>query len=311
MQDSARNDNDIAPGPTSMEEIRMQAAESRTPQSKNDRTEGREYRRVHHSARPGGSVVRIGDVPFGGDRFPVIAGPCAVESRAQIDRAARLVAERGAGVLRGGAFKPRTSPYSFQGLGLEGLELMRRASDAHDIPLVTEVLSPEDVERMAPTVDAFQVGARNMQNFPLLRTLATTARPVLLKRSFGATLREWLLAAEYLLAGGNDRVILCERGVRGFGEQTRFTLDLAGAAWAREETHLPVVVDPSHATGTPSLIPQMARAALAAGLDGVMVEVHPDPEQARSDADQALTAGEFEDLMAGLGPIAEALGRRL
>jgi 3-deoxy-7-phosphoheptulonate synthase len=266
-----------------------------------------EYRRVHRSARSGDSVVRFGGTPFGGEGFTVIAGPCAVESAEQIDRSAAIVAEHGGGVLRGGAFKPRTSPYSFQGLGMEGVEMMRRAADAHDIPLVTEVMSPERVEEMAPLVDAFQLGARNMQNFDLLRAIGASGVPVLLKRGFGVTLREWLLAAEYVMAEGNDQVVLCERGIRTFNEETRFTLDFAGAAWVKEQTHLPVVIDPSHATGKPEIIPKMVYAAIAAGFDGAMVEVHPNPAEARSDADQALTVDQYADLMDRVSVLTEAI----
>jgi 3-deoxy-7-phosphoheptulonate synthase len=266
-----------------------------------------EYRRVHRSARSGDSVVRFGGTPFGGEGFTVIAGPCAVESAEQIDRSAAIVAEHGGRVLRGGAFKPRTSPYSFQGLGMEGVEMMRRAADAHDIPLVTEVMSPERVEEMAPLVDAFQLGARNMQNFDLLRAIGASGVPVLLKRGFGVTLREWLLAAEYVMAEGNDQVVLCERGIRTFNEETRFTLDFAGAAWVKEQTHLPVVIDPSHATGKPEIIPKMVYAAIAAGFDGTMVEVHPNPAEARSDADQALTVDQYADLMDRVSVLTEAI----
>ena len=266
-----------------------------------------DYRLAHRSARPAGTTVEFGDVRFGNGGFTVIAGPCSVESSEQIREAASIVAEHGGGVLRGGAFKPRTSPYSFQGLGIEGLEMMREAADHCDIPMVTEVMTPERVEEMAPRVDAFQLGARNMQNFDLLREVGRSHKPVLLKRGFGTTLREWLLAAEYVLAEGNDRVVLCERGIRTFDEKTRFTLDIAGATWVRRETHLPVVVDPSHATGDPSLVPAMVHAAVAAGLDGAMVEIHPNPRDARSDGDQALTPQVFAEMMARLGQIAAAL----
>ena len=252
-------------------------------------------------------LFRSGDTSFGADGFTVIAGPCAVESAEQIDRAAGIVAEHGGRVLRGGAFKPRTSPYSFQGLGMEGVEMMREAADAHGIPLVTEVMSPDRVEQMAPLVDAFQLGARNMQNFDLLRAIGASRVPVLLKRGFGTTLREWLLAAEYVMAEGNDQVVLCERGIRTFDEETRFTLDFAGAAWVKQQTHLPVVIDPSHATGKPSIIPQMVYASVAAGFDGAMVEVHPNPDQARSDGDQALSVEQYRQMMRRLGVLESSL----
>ncbi len=256
--------------------------------------------------RPGveSHVVHIGDVPFGGKGFAVIAGPCAVESATMIHDAAQRVATLGADVLRGGAFKPRTSPYSFQGLGLDGLSMMREAADAQGIPLVTEVLSPELVEAMDPHVDAFQVGARNMQNMALLQALGETDKPVLLKRNFGATATEWLLAAEHIATAGNDRIILCERGIRSFGDETRFTLDIAGALWAQDRSRLPVIIDPSHAIGLPALIPRAAAATLAAGLDGLIVEVHPTPADALCDGSQALTPDQFDAMMADLETLA-------
>ena len=257
------------------------------------------------------SRVNIRGMEIGGDRFTIIAGPCAVESREQILTAARLVFENGAHVLRGGAFKARTSPYTFQGLGLDGVRLMREAADAVGMPMITEVLSERDVEAMEPYVDAFQVGSRNMDNTALLKDLGQLRKPILLKRGFAATVREWLLAAEYIIIGGNDQVVLCERGIRTFSDETRFTLDLAGAVYARQQTHLPVVVDPSHATGNPALIPSLAAATIAAGLDGLMVEVHPEPDQALSDADQALSPSLFREMMDQVSRIAEAVGRRI
>ncbi len=255
--------------------------------------------------------VLVGDVEFGGEEFVVIAGPCAVESREQIDSAARLVAAHGARVLRGGAFKARTSPYAFQGLGLDGVHPMREAADQHGLKMITEVLSEKDVEAMEPWVDAFQVGSRNMDNTALLKELGHVRKPVMVKRGFAATIKEWLLAAEYILVGGNEQVILCERGIRTFSNETRFTLDLAGAVYARQQTHLPVIIDPSHATGNPVLIPSLAAATLAAGLDGLMVEVHPDPTLALSDADQALPPALFAEMMEILHRIAPATGRSL
>jgi len=260
---------------------------------------------------PDGVLVSIGDVVFGGDSFVVIAGPCAVESQDQIESAARQLRSLGARVLRGGAFKPRTSPYSFQGLGMEGIELLRRASLKAEIPFVTEVMSVEQVEALEARVDAFQIGTRNMHNFELLKAVGETRKPVMLKRGFGATLREWVLAAEYIARGGNSQILLCERGIRSFDSQTRFTLDLAGAIWAKQETALPVIVDPSHATGLPTLISPLSRAAVAAGLDGIMVEVHDDPDHALSDGDQAMSSNQFKVLMAEIAPIVEAVGRRL
>ena len=252
--------------------------------------------------RPDGQrrVVRFGDVPIGGDHQIIIAGPCAVESRPLTGDAARAVATSGAHILRGGAFKPRTSPYSFEGKGMDGLDILADAAAEAGLPFVTEVLSPRHVEAMAPRVDAFQIGARNMQNFPLLKAVGATDVPVLLKRNFGATLTEWLHAAEHIASGGNTRIVLCERGIRSFGDETRFTLDIGGALWARRHSCLPVIADPSHAVGDPELIPDAARAAIAAGLDGIMVEVHPTPDQALCDADQALTPPVFEALMDSL-----------
>ena len=255
--------------------------------------------------------VSIRDVEIGGDGFVVIAGPCAVESEAQIHESAALVAGHGIPVLRGGAFKARTSPYTFQGLGLDGVRLMREAADRQNLPMITEVLSERDVEGMLPYVDAFQVGSRNMDNTALLKLLGQVDKPVLLKRGFAATIKEWLLAAEYITVGGNEHVVLCERGIRTFSNETRFTLDLAGALYARQESHCPVIIDPSHATGNPRLIPPLAAATLAAGLDGLMVEVHPDPTAALSDADQALSPRLFSDMMEQLQRFAAAAGRPL
>ncbi len=269
------------------------------------------FPRVGRQARLEPSTVAIGDVIFGGQEFIVIAGPCAVESQDVLDHAAQAVQQLGARVLRGGAFKPRTSPDAFQGLGLEGIDMLRRTADQFKIPFVTEVLSTEMVALMEPHVDAFQIGARNMQNYALLEAVGRTQRPVLLKRHFGATLTEWLLAAEYIAKGGNNNIILCERGIRTFATETRFTLDLAGAMWAKQQTHLPVIVDPSHAIGLPNLLAGATAATAAAGLDGVIVEVHPNPHTARCDGDQALTIPEFEALMARTRPIVQAVGRTM
>jgi 3-deoxy-7-phosphoheptulonate synthase len=267
------------------------------------------YRLVRRDLVPQGSVVSVGGVDFGGETFVVVAGPCAVESRAQMLATAQAAARAGATVLRGGAFKPRTSPYEFQGLGLHGVELLAEARAATGLPFFTEVMDTRHIEPMYGLVDGFQVGARNMQHFELLKALGDVDKPVLLKRNPGTTVEEWLLAAEYLLVGGNAQVILCERGIRTFNTATRFTLDLASVALAKAETHLPVIVDPSHATGDPRLIPAMARAALAAGADGVIVEVHPDPELALSDGFQALRPAELEDMVAQLAALAPAVGR--
>jgi chorismate mutase/prephenate dehydratase len=250
------------------------------------------------------SVVKIGRVPVGAGHFMLIAGPCAVESRAQVTAAARMVRECGGQVLRGGAFKPRTSPYSFQGLGFPGVDLLRAAGDTYDLPVVTEVLRVEDVARVARQADALQVGARNMQNFELLKELGRTDRPVLLKRGISATVKDLLAAAEYIMAGGNQQVILCERGIRTFETATRSTLDLSAVPVLRERTHLPVIVDPSHAVGRRELVVPMAAAAVAAGADGLIVECHPDPDEALCDKDQALTGEDMAELVTtirGLG----------
>jgi len=260
---------------------------------------------------PDDSVVRVGEVPVGGRRFTVIAGPCAAESAAQVDATADAVRRLGAHLLRGGAFKPRTSPYAFQGHGRDGLALLVNAARRTGLPLVTEVLEPGEVEAMAPLVSAFQVGARNMQNAPLLRALGRQHRPVLLKRGMAATVDELLLAAEFILDGGNPGVILCERGIRTFETSTRNTLDLNAVAVLKRSTHLPVIVDPSHGTGRSELVLPLARAAIGAGADGIMVEVHHRPEAALSDGRQSLNPGEFATLMAAIAPFVAAAGRVL
>ena len=242
--------------------------------------------------------VRIGRSEIGlGSELVVMAGPCAVESRDQLMQAARCVAREGARVLRGGAYKPRTSPYSFQGLGPPALKLLAEAREATGLPVISEVVDPHDVEIFDDHVDVLQVGARNMQNFALLRAVGRSNHPVLLKRGPSATIEEWLLAAEYILAAGNPNVILCERGIRTFETATRNTLDLSAVPVLREKTHLPIVVDPSHGTGHRSLVGPMALAGAAVGADGLLIEVHPDPANARSDGDQSLSFDEFGDLM--------------
>jgi 3-deoxy-7-phosphoheptulonate synthase len=251
-------------------------------------------------SRPRRTVVQVGEVEIGGDTAVVIAGPCSVESREQLLTTARGVRAAGANMLRGGAYKPRTSPYDFQGLGVKGLQLLAEARAATGLPIVTEVIGVEEVDVVCEYADVLQVGARNMQNYPLLRRLAEVGKPVLLKRNPAATVEEWLLAAEYLLLGGNPNVILCERGIKGPGLETRNTLDISGVVLARQLTHLPVLADPSHATGRRDLVPALARAALAAGADGLLLEVHPHPEAALSDGAQSLTIAGFERLMQGL-----------
>ena len=250
------------------------------------------------------SIVWVGNVPIGGEQVVVMAGPCSVESRGQVISTALAINQSGATVLRGGAYKPRTSPYDFQGLGVEGLMILREAGDLAGMPIVTEVMCEDDIAVICDHADMLQVGARNMQNFALLKKLAKCGKPVLLKRGSSATVKEWLAAAEYVLHGGNDDVILCERGIKSFDSSLRNTLDLAAVALVKEMTHLPVIVDPSHATGKRSLIAATAKAAIAVGSDGVIVEVHPDPDTAWSDGAQSLTFGLFEEMM---GEIARPL----
>ncbi len=244
------------------------------------------------------SIVKIGGVPVGAGHFMLIAGPCAVENRSQITEAARMVRQAGGQVLRGGAFKPRTSPYSFQGLGFPGVDLLCQAGATYELPVITEVLRLEDVTRIAQSADALQVGARNMQNFELLKKLGTIQRPVLLKRGLSATIADLLAAAEYILAAGNQQVILCERGIRTFETATRSTLDISAVPVLKQRTHLPVIVDPSHAAGRRDLVLPLAAAAVAAGADGIIVECHPDPDQALCDKEQALTRRDMDDLVA-------------
>jgi 3-deoxy-7-phosphoheptulonate synthase len=258
------------------------------------------FKLVSREIKESATVVSVGDVRIGADEVVVIAGPCSVESESQMMTTARAVKAAGASMLRGGAYKPRTSPYDFQGLGVDALEMLKKAREETGLPIVTEVLSTEDVEIVAEYADMLQVGARNMQNFSLLRKLALTSRPVLLKRGPSATIKEWLLAAEYLLAGGNPNVVLCERGIKTFETHTRNTLDLSAVAAAKELSHLPVIADPSHGTGRRSLITAMSRAAIAAGADGLIIEVHPCPERALSDGPQSLEADGFAEFMKGL-----------
>lgn len=270
--------------------------------------------KVKLALRRGGgerTAFRVGDAEIGGRRVIVAAGPCSVETREQTLTTAREVKMAGASILRGGAFKPRTSPYSFQGLGLEGLRILAEAREETGLPVVSEVLSPEDVELVEGYVDMLQIGARNMQNYPLLRRVGKARIPVLLKRGFSSTLEELLSSAEYILQGGNRAVALCERGIRTFESSTRFTLDLSAIPLLKGITHLPIMVDPSHGTGMRELIEPMSRAAIAAGADGLIVEVHPQPDRALSDGPQSLDPEGFRNLMKGLGPIARAVGREL
>jgi 3-deoxy-7-phosphoheptulonate synthase len=259
------------------------------------------YKLVSRQLRHERTTVDVRGVKIGGsESAAVIAGPCSVESRDQILEAAQAVKAAGAVLLRGGAYKPRTSPYEFQGLGREALEYLGEAREQTGLPIVTEVMTAEDVDLVAEYADMLQVGARNMQNYPLLRRLSKTDCPVLLKRAPSATIKEWLLAAEHLLAGGNSKVVLCERGIKTFDPEMRNTLDLASVALARELSHLPIIVDPSHGTGRRDIIPQMSRAAIACGADGLIIEVHPCPERALSDGAQSLDPQAFTELMRSL-----------
>jgi len=263
----------------------------------------KQYKLAGREARSEDTVIRVGGLLIGGTGFTVMAGPCSVESAAQIEAAARHVRECGAHVLRGGVFKPRTSPYAFQGLGFEGLDLLASAGKAYGMPIVTEVMALEQVRPVSEKADILQIGARNMQNFNLLREVGKVDRPVLLKRGLSSTIEEWLAAAEYILAQGNGQVILCERGIRTFESATRNTLDLSAVVVLRERTHLPVVVDPSHGTGRRAYVAAMSWAARACGAHGLLIEVHPDPDKALSDGDQSLTFPEFAALMEGLAAV--------
>jgi 3-deoxy-7-phosphoheptulonate synthase len=265
--------------------------------TKNGTNENGKAKRLVDKTGDASTIVWVGDVPIGGGDAVVIAGPCSVETREQVTTTAYAVRRHGATILRGGAYKPRTSPYDFQGLGVEGLRLLREAGDRAGMPIVTEVMSEEDVQVVSDHADMLQVGARNMQNFALLKKLAKTRKPILLKRGPSATVKEWLSAAEYLLHGGNGDVVLCERGIKTFDTSLRNTLDLAAVALVKEMTHLPVIVDPSHATGKRSIIGKCAKAAIAVGADGVVVEVHPRPEEAWSDGAQSLTFDNFAEMM--------------
>ncbi|NLW56047.1 MAG: 3-deoxy-7-phosphoheptulonate synthase [Firmicutes bacterium] len=255
--------------------------------------------------------VQVGDVVFGGNQAVIIAGPCAVENQEQLLSTAKLVKAAGAHMLRGGAFKPRTSPYTFQGLKVEGLKLIQEVSRETGLPVITEVVSPHEVELVARYAQMLQIGARNMQNFPLLQEVGKAKLPVLLKRGIAATIEEWLMAAEYIIKEGNYQVVLCERGIRTFETATRNTLDLSALALVKKWSHLPVIADPSHGSGRRDLVLPLSRAALAAGADGLMIEVHPNPERALSDGPQSLTFGEFAQLTKDLAPILQAVERVL
>lgn len=269
------------------------------------------YKLASREFYPKDTIVKVGNVRIGGDRFVVMAGPCAVETREQLMEIARIVKECGASVLRGGAFKPRTSPFSFQGLAKAGLDLLSEVKEKQKIPIVTEVIDAHDVKMVAEVADILQIGSRNMQNFSLLTRAGKQRNPVVLKRGFSCTITEWLNAADYLLAGGNNQVILCERGIRTFEDSVRFSIDIASIPVLKKASHLPVIVDPSHAAGHFSLVPAIAKAALAAGADGLLIEVHPNPKEALVDGLQSLTPASFSKLMDELRVIARAIGKEI
>jgi 3-deoxy-7-phosphoheptulonate synthase len=269
------------------------------------------YKLASRTFKPDNTVITVGDTRIGGDEVIVIAGPCSAESEEQVETTTAAVKRAGAKILRGGAFKPRSSPYSFQGLGEGGLKMLRSAADRHGLKLVSEVMDLSQIELVERYVDILQVGARNMQNFTLLRELGKARKPVLLKRGISATIEEWLLSAEYVLAGGNMEVMLCERGIRTFESYTRNTLDISAIPVVQKLSHLPVLVDPSHATGRRDKVAPVARAAVAAGADGLLIEVHCDPDHAKSDGAQSMFPSQFDRLMAELRIIAPAIGRSI
>ncbi|MFQ6008713.1 MAG: 3-deoxy-7-phosphoheptulonate synthase [Candidatus Zixiibacteriota bacterium] len=282
----------------------LPGVESVVPILKPFKLSSREFKKVS-------TVITVSGVSIGAGDIVVMAGPCAVESRDQMSKAAEAVAKAGAKILRGGAFKPRTSPYSFQGLGEEGLKILKEASEKAGLPVVTEVISPQDVDLVASYADILQVGARNMQNFALLEAVGKSNRPVLLKRGMMSTVEELLMSAEYILSNGNPNVILCERGIRSFEKYTRNTLDISAVPVCKALSHLPIIVDPSHATGQRELVGPVSKGAIATGADGLIIEVHPDPENALSDGVQSLHPEEFHELMRELKQVASAVGRNI
>ena len=269
------------------------------------------FKKANRAFHPAPSEIKIGNTVVGGKKLAIMAGPCSVESNEQITAVAQAVKDAGATVLRGGAFKPRTSPYSFQGLAYEGLDMLCHAREQTGLPIVTELMSPYDIDTFVEKVDCIQVGARNMQNFDLLKQLGKIRKPILLKRGLSATIEEWLMSAEYIMAGGNEQVILCERGIRTFETYTRNTLDLSAICAVKKLSHLPVIVDPSHSTGKSWMVQPIARAAIAVVADGVMIEVHNDPAHALCDGAQSITPAAFVDVMADIRKIAEAVGREV
>lgn len=269
------------------------------------------FKRANRMFHPDDSIIDVSGVKVGGKKLVVIAGPCSVEGQQQMDTIAASVKQSGAAMLRGGAFKPRTSPYSFQGLGDKGLDLIRQAGNANHLPIVTEIMSADKIDEFVEKVDLIQVGARNMQNFTLLKELGKLRKPILLKRGMSATIEEWLMSAEYIMSEGNENVILCERGIRTFETYTRNTLDLSAVQAVKRLSHLPVIVDPSHATGKAWMVPTMSKAAIAAGADGLIIETHNDPQHAWCDGAQSLSLPDFDKLMQDLRILAPAVGREL
>jgi 3-deoxy-7-phosphoheptulonate synthase len=267
------------------------------------------YKLANRSFKPGGTIIKIGDVEIGGPKIITMGGPCSVESEKQIESSAEIVAKAGAQIIRGGAFKPRSSPYSFQGMGEEGLQIMRKAADHNGLKVVSEVMDQTQIPLLLQYSDILQVGARNMQNFNLLRELGKTRKPILLKRGIAATIEELLLSAEYIMSGGNYEVMLCERGIRTFETATRNTMDISAFPVLKKLTHLPLIGDPSHGTGKRDYVLPMARAAVAAGADGLIVEVHPDPDHAASDGAQTLRPDQFTEMLEQVRAIAKAIGR--
>lgn len=269
------------------------------------------FKKANKMFHPQPTVLDVNGTKVGGKKLALMAGPCSVESEAQIVEVAKAVKKSGANFLRGGAFKPRTSPYAFQGLKYQGLELLKEAREVTGLPIVTEIMSPFDIDIFVRDVDVIQVGARNMQNFDLLRLLGQTRKPILLKRGLSATIEEWLMSAEYIMAGGNEQIILCERGIRTFETYTRNTLDLSAIVAVKQLSHLPIVVDPSHATGKWWMVEPLARAAVAVGADGLIIEVHNDPAHALCDGNQSIKPGVFDDLVGQIRQIASVVGREV
>ncbi len=272
----------------------------------------KQYKIVSRESHPENTVIDIGGLKLGGNQIQIIAGPCSVETQEQMDLSAQYVHEAGCRLMRGGAFKPRTSPYTFQGKGVEGLDMFRKAASKYKLPIVTELMDVRMLDTFLENdVDVIQIGTRNMQNFDLLKEVGRTNKPVILKRGMSATISEWLMAAEYIAAGGNHNIIFCERGIRTFETYYRNVLDVTAIPVIKKETHLPVIVDPSHAGGKAWMVPALSQAAIAAGADGLLIEMHPNPCEAWCDADQALTPQELKNLMGVLGGIAKAIGRTL